>query len=80
MTNNSIRALLGGIDPGVYRIEDISTTDYRRVRELCGDQYADADSGCVDTVVAASAEAPRRSGAASPGLPSLPTAASVPHE
>jgi uncharacterized protein len=48
-------ALLDDIDSGAYRVEDLDTPDYRRVRELC-DQYADADIGFVDAAVVAIAE------------------------
>jgi predicted nucleic acid-binding protein len=48
-------ALLDDIDAGAYRMEDLQTGDYRRVRELC-DQYADADIGFVDAAVLAVVE------------------------
>jgi predicted nucleic acid-binding protein len=35
-------ALLDDIDAGLFRVVDLVTEDYRRVRELC-DRYADAD-------------------------------------
>jgi uncharacterized protein len=48
-------ALLDDIEVGAYRVEDLETTDYRRIRELC-DQYADADIGFVDAAVIAIVE------------------------
>ena len=47
--------LLDDIDSGAYRVEDLETADYRRIRELC-DQYADADIGFVDAAVLAISE------------------------
>ncbi len=43
------------IESGAYAVEDLVSTDYRRVRELC-DRYADADIGFVDAAVLAVAE------------------------
>jgi predicted nucleic acid-binding protein len=43
-------ALLADIEVGAYRIVDLLSTDYARVRELC-DRYADADIGFVDAAV-----------------------------
>jgi uncharacterized protein len=48
-------ALLDDIDAGAFTVEDLTATDYRRVRELC-DQYADADIGFVDAAVLAVTE------------------------
>jgi len=48
-------ALLDDIDAGAYRVEDVDSADYRRVRELC-DQYADSDIGFVDAAVLAITE------------------------
>ena len=48
-------AFLDDITNGVYRVEDLVTSDYLRVRELC-DQYADADIGFVDAAVLAVVE------------------------
>jgi predicted nucleic acid-binding protein len=48
-------ALLDDIAAGAYRVEDLTVTDYRRVRDLC-DRYADADIGFVDAAVMAIVE------------------------
>jgi predicted nucleic acid-binding protein len=48
-------ALLDDIDAGLFRVVDLVTEDYRRVRELC-DRYADADIGFVDVAVLAVVE------------------------
>ena len=48
-------ALLDDIDAGAFLVEDLTTADYRRVRELC-DRYADADIGFVDAAVLAVTE------------------------
>lgn len=48
-------ALLADIEAGAYRVVDLVTADYTRVRELC-DRYADADIGFVDAAVLAITE------------------------
>jgi hypothetical protein len=48
-------ALLADIEAGAYRVVDLVTADYARVRELC-DRYADADIGFVDAAVLAVTE------------------------
>jgi predicted nucleic acid-binding protein len=48
-------ALLDDIVEGAYRVEELRTEDYPRVRELC-DRYADADIGFVDAAVLAIVE------------------------
>ena len=48
-------ALLEDIFVGAYRIEELASGDYRRIREVC-DRYADADVGFVDAAVLAVAE------------------------
>lgn len=48
-------ALLVDIEAGAYRVEDLETGDYSRVRELC-DRYADSDIGFVDAAVFAIVE------------------------
>lgn len=45
-------ALLEDILAGVYVVEELQPTDYRRIRELC-DRYADANVGFVDAAVLA---------------------------
>ncbi len=51
----SLVALLADIEAGAYRVVDLVTADYTRVRELC-DRYADADIGFVDAAVLAITE------------------------
>jgi predicted nucleic acid-binding protein len=53
-------ALLGDVEAGAYRVEDLTPADYGRVRELC-DRYADADIGFVDAAVFALVERLRES-------------------
>ena len=48
-------AFLDDIAAGAYRVLDLVTADYVRVRDLC-DQYADADIGFVDAAVLAIVE------------------------
>jgi predicted nucleic acid-binding protein len=48
-------ALLDDIVAGAYRVEELLTEDYRRIRELC-DRYSDADVGFVDAAVLAIVE------------------------
>jgi predicted nucleic acid-binding protein len=48
-------AVLADIEAGAYRVVDLVTADYARVRELC-DRYADADIGFVDAAVLAVTE------------------------
>jgi len=48
-------ALLDDIDAGAFDVEDLTASDYRRVRELC-DRYADAAIGFVDAAVLAVTE------------------------
>lgn len=48
-------ALLEDIIAGAYRVEELESGDYRRIRELC-DRYADADVGFVDAAVLTIAE------------------------
>jgi predicted nucleic acid-binding protein len=48
-------ALLDDVSAGAYRVEDVQSEDYRRVRELC-DRYSDADIGFVDAAVLAITE------------------------
>jgi uncharacterized protein len=48
-------ALLGDIEAGAYRVEDLLPGDYPRVHALC-DRYADADIGFVDAAVLAIVE------------------------
>lgn len=48
-------ALLDDIEAGAYRVEDLQTADYARVRSLC-DRYDDADIGFVDAAVLAIVE------------------------
>jgi predicted nucleic acid-binding protein len=47
--------LLEDIAQGAYLVENLTTSDYLRVRELC-DQYSDADIGFVDAAVLAVVE------------------------
>jgi predicted nucleic acid-binding protein len=47
--------LLDDIADGIYRIEDLTPDDYRRVRSLC-ERYADSNIGFVDASVVAIAE------------------------
>ena len=48
-------ALLDDIVAGAYRVEELQSQDYRRIRELI-DRYADADVGFVDAAVLAVVE------------------------
>src|SRR4051794_28838952 len=48
-------ALLDDILNGVYVVMDLLSTDYQRVRDICG-RYADADIGFVDAAVLAIVE------------------------
>ncbi|MDQ7859191.1 MAG: PIN domain-containing protein [Armatimonadota bacterium] len=48
-------ALLDDVVSGAYRVEELRTEDYPRIRELC-DRYADADIGFVDAAVLAIVE------------------------
>lgn len=48
-------ALLDDIVAGAYRVEELFTEDYRRIRELC-DRYSDVDVGFVDAAVLAIVE------------------------
>ena len=48
-------ALLTDIEDGAYEVTDLTTVDYRRIKELC-DRYADADIGYVDAAVMAITE------------------------
>jgi predicted nucleic acid-binding protein len=48
-------ALLDDVIAGAYHIEDVTSQDYRRIRELC-DRYGDADIGFVDAAVLAIVE------------------------
>ena len=48
-------AFLDDIAAGAYQIEDLTTGDYSRVRQLC-DRYADLDIGFVDAAVLAVVE------------------------
>ncbi len=48
-------ALLDDIVAGAYRIEELQSEDYRRIREVC-DRYADANVGFVDAGVLAVVE------------------------
>jgi uncharacterized protein len=48
-------AFLDDVAAGAYQVEDLTTADYRRVRELC-DRYADSDIGFVDAAVLAVVE------------------------
>jgi predicted nucleic acid-binding protein len=48
-------ALVDDIQDGAYQVEDLTTVDYRRIRELC-DRYADLDIGFVDAAVMAVVE------------------------
>ena len=48
-------ALLDDIVAGAYRVEELQSEDYRRIREVC-DRYADADVGFVDAAVLAVVE------------------------
>jgi predicted nucleic acid-binding protein len=48
-------ALMDDIVAGAYRVEELLTEDYRRIRELC-DRYSDADVGFVDAAVLAIVE------------------------
>ena len=48
-------ALLDDIISGAYRVEELKSEDYPRIRELC-DRYADADIGFVDAAVLAVVE------------------------
>lgn len=50
LTPGALVALLADIESGAYRVADLETADYARVRELC-DRYADADIGFVDAAV-----------------------------
>ncbi len=55
LTPGALVALLADIEAGAYVVEDLTTSDYARVRELC-DRYADADIGFVDAAVLAIVE------------------------
>ncbi len=48
-------ALLDDIVAGAYRVEELQTEDYRRIRQIC-DRYADADVGFTDAAVLAIVE------------------------
>lgn len=48
-------ALLADIESGAYEVVNVTTTDHRRVAELC-DRYADMDIGYVDAAVLAVVE------------------------
>lgn len=48
-------ALLDDIAAGAYRVVDLASADYVRVRDIC-DRYADADIGFVDAAVLAIVE------------------------
>jgi predicted nucleic acid-binding protein len=48
-------ASLDDIGQGAYRVEELTETDYRRVRKLT-DRYADLDLGFVDAAVLAVVE------------------------
>jgi predicted nucleic acid-binding protein len=48
-------SLLDDIVGGAYRVEELQSSDYRRIREIC-DRYADADVGFVDAAVLAVVE------------------------
>jgi predicted nucleic acid-binding protein len=48
-------ALLDDIVAGAYRVEDLTSDDYARIRDLC-DRYADSDIGFVDAAVLAVTE------------------------
>lgn len=43
-------ALLDDIESGAYLVEDLTASDYARVRELCS-RYRDSDIGFVDAAV-----------------------------
>jgi uncharacterized protein len=55
LTPGALVALLADIEAAAYRVADLESTDYARVRELC-DRYADADIGFVDAAVLAIVE------------------------
>ena len=55
LTPGALVALLADIEAGAYAVEDLTPTDYRRVRELV-DRYADSDIGFVDAAVLAVVE------------------------
>lgn len=48
-------ALLADVESGAYRVEDLTSADCGRVRDLV-DRYADADIGFVDAAVLAIVE------------------------
>ena len=48
-------ALLDDVANGAYRVEDLRSEDYTRVRELC-DRYGDSDVGFVDAAILAIVE------------------------
>ena len=48
-------ALLADIDSGAYQVVDVTSTDHRRIAELC-DRYSDMDIGYVDAAVLAVVE------------------------
>jgi uncharacterized protein len=48
-------ALLDDIANGAYQVEELSSADYGRVREIC-DRYHDSDVGFVDAAVLAVVE------------------------
>jgi predicted nucleic acid-binding protein len=48
-------ALLDDVVAGAYHVEDVTSTDYPRIRTLC-DRYADSDIGFVDAAVMALVE------------------------
>ena len=48
-------ALLDDISAGAYRVEELQSDDYRRIRDVC-DRYGDADIGFVDAAVLAVVE------------------------
>ena len=50
-----LMALIADIEAGAYVVEDVTATDYGRIRSLC-DRYADADIGFVDAAVLAIVE------------------------
>ena len=48
-------ALLDDVIAGSYRVEELQSQDYRRIREIC-DRYGDFDVGFVDAAVLAVVE------------------------
>lgn len=55
LRSSDLHAFLDDIVAGAYRIEELTSEDYVRVRDLC-EQYSDLDLGFVDAAVMAIVE------------------------